>query len=233
MFGQNLRLRAETDQANRLQVTEIFYTIQGEGPFTGRPAVFLRLHGCNLACYFCDTKFDDPSDPVMTINDIVDEVINLSPVHSNLVVLTGGEPVRQRLDCLIPKLIRHRFVVQVETAGTLWQDCLDHRDVHVVVSPKTGRVHPDIARVAAAWKYVVRANDQDPKDGLPIFSTQIQGVRLRIARPPLNNIAPVYVSPMDEYSEAVNTLNRRHAAQLAMTYGYRVSLQTHKLLEVA
>lgn len=60
MFGQNTPRRRES--GGLLQVQDVFYTIQGEGPFAGRTAVFIRLTGCNLRCWFCDTVWGDDSD---------------------------------------------------------------------------------------------------------------------------------------------------------------------------
>ena len=57
MFGKNPIRKPENHDGNFLKIQEIFYTIQGEGIYSGYPAVFVRLGGCNLACKFCDTDF--------------------------------------------------------------------------------------------------------------------------------------------------------------------------------
>ena len=66
------------------------------------------------------------------------------------------------------------------------------------------------------------------KDGLPVIGTQVRGVKLNLARP--TTLAPVYIQPCDEYCEDANRTNRNLAAQIAMRYGYRLSLQIHKEL---
>ena len=70
-----------------MRINEIFYSLQGEGRFTGVPAVFVRLAGCNLRCPFCDTDFTSVTET--SAADIVREVKRYPARH---VVLTGGEP---------------------------------------------------------------------------------------------------------------------------------------------
>ena len=70
-----------------LQLTEIFYSIQGEGEFTGTPAVFVRLAGCNLSCAFCDTDYSLKF--VASVDDVVRKVRELGR-DCPMVVLTGG-----------------------------------------------------------------------------------------------------------------------------------------------
>lgn len=247
MFGKNPIEKAELDQPGlMLRVVAgaggIFYTIQGEGPFSGRPAVFLRLHGCPLRCFFCDTEFSGKADPILSVGEIVDKICAASPAHLReeyflgdrplrpLVVITGGEPTRQNLSPLIAALVNIGFQVQVETAGIFWQTCLRWQDVSVVVSPKTPHVHEEIARTAVAYKYVIRAGDTGD-DGLPIASTQIEGEKAFLARPPRG--VPVYVSPMDEQDAQKNAANTAEVARVAMAHGYIAMLQVHKYLGLA
>ena len=86
-----------------LWVHSIFPTIQGEGIFAGVPAVFLRLGGCNLQCPFCDTDYTEGSE-WMQGDQIVYLVRFFMPRKANLVVITGGEPMRQKLGPLIKTL---------------------------------------------------------------------------------------------------------------------------------
>ena len=95
-------------------INEIFYSLQGEGRYTGTPAVFVRFSGCNMQCAFCDTQHERHS--VMTEEDIVSEVCTY-PAHH--VVLTGGEPLLQLTSTLVDSLHRHGMTVQIETNGTL------------------------------------------------------------------------------------------------------------------
>lgn len=96
-----------------MRVNEIFYSLQGEGHFTGTPAVFLRLAGCNLNCWFCDTEFNDFTD--MSEEDIVHEV---SKFPSRYIVITGGEPTLQLTASLTQALHSAGFYIMMETNGT-------------------------------------------------------------------------------------------------------------------
>ena len=114
-----------------MRVNEIFYSIQGEGYFTGKAAVFLRLSGCNLTCDFCDTEhlpFIEMSD-----EDIITEVSKYPTKH---IVITGGEPMLQLTPTFIEKLHCSGFFVQIETNGTRFDlDVLSKID-WVTCSPK-------------------------------------------------------------------------------------------------
>lgn len=95
------------------KVNEIFYSLQGEGYYTGTPAVFLRLSGCNRACPFCDT--DHASGREMTAAEIVGEVSRYPSRH---LVVTGGEPTLQLDSDLLRALKAEAFYVQIETNGS-------------------------------------------------------------------------------------------------------------------
>ena len=73
-----------------MRINEIFYSLQGEGHFTGRPAIFIRLAGCNLRCPFCDTDFTSYTE--MAVADILKAIASYP---ARFVVLTGGEPSLQ------------------------------------------------------------------------------------------------------------------------------------------
>lgn len=96
-----------------MRVNEIFYSLQGEGRYTGTPAVFVRLAGCNLRCWFCDTEFHAFTE--MTEDDIVAEVSKYPARH---VVVTGGEPTLQLTATLAAKLHDAGFYIMMETNGT-------------------------------------------------------------------------------------------------------------------
>ncbi len=96
------------------KVNEIFYSLQGEGFYTGTPAVFLRFCGCNRSCIFCDT--DHISGKTMTAEEITGEITKFPSRH---LVITGGEPMLQ-LDSDILRLFKSNgFYIQTETNGSL------------------------------------------------------------------------------------------------------------------
>ena len=98
-----------------MKINEIFYSLQGEGHFTGRAAVFIRLAGCNLKCPFCDTDFHNYTE--MTELEIVDAVTALNK-ECRFVVITGGEPTIQDCTQLISFLHLEGYVVAMESNGT-------------------------------------------------------------------------------------------------------------------
>jgi len=243
MFGKNEQLKTIINPHNYLTVREIFETIQGEGPLTGRPATFVRLAGCNLKCHFCDTDFDINKARRYSIDDIVRKCIAFG---HDLVVITGGEPLLQSLSALIKQLRAHEIQVQIETAGSIWPDDLTepilsgdgNLPVCVVVSPKTPNIHPLARLFADAFKYPISANDGTTvQNGVPVCNTQVKG---GIAKALFNdsNIPKraIYVQPIEEYwpdgtrNAGATECNVQLAIKVCMMYGYTLSLQTHKIL---
>lgn len=97
-----------------MRINEIFCSLQGEGAFTGRAAVFIRLSGCNLACGFCDTKHQTYEE--YTKEEILREIADFQSKH---IVFTGGEPSLQ-LDAETLHFFKlHGYYIQVETNGTI------------------------------------------------------------------------------------------------------------------
>jgi organic radical activating enzyme len=147
-----------------------------------------------------------------------------------LVVLTGGEPLRQDVTALLAALLQRGWRVQIETAGTLWVDLPEAVGLTVVCSPKTPRLHPRLEERIDAYKYVIGAGEVDPEDGLPVHSTQRRQKQARIARPRPG--VPVYVMPRDDQDPEQNRRNTQQAVAVAQAHGYRLGLQLHKLINV-
>jgi organic radical activating enzyme len=96
-----------------MKVNEIFYSLQGEGFFTGTPAIFIRFSGCNLACSFCDTQHGNWIE--MAHEEIIQRVNSYGAKH---VILTGGEPTLQVDNKLVDLLHNNGYFIQIETNGT-------------------------------------------------------------------------------------------------------------------
>lgn len=220
MFGKNPIRKPEQGTGEYLHVQEIFPTLQGEGPYVGWPAIFIRLGGCNLACSFCDTEFE--SFKTQPLTDILMEVAKLNKDNNiKLIVLTGGEPFRQPIERLCKALLEQSFLVQIETNGTLFRP-VDPR-VDIICSPKapTGRYFPireDLLDRITAFKFIISAH-RDPYGDVPDVGQ-------------IKSQTPVYLQPMDEMDASMNEANQALALTLAMRYGYRLSLQTHKIVGI-
>jgi len=212
----------------RLWVHSIFYTIQGEGPFAGVPAVFVRLQGCNLQCAGCDTIYTAPygnRTEVQKTHHLPASLAQMVDIHfqlgdrlptvrQRLVVITGGEPFRQNLLPFLEELNRRPgYFTQIETNGTIkpavpeerdpsvyWATNISHRmGNYIVCSPKTPRVHPWYDAVACGFKYVLDHRSVDPDDGLP-NNVLATPHPARVYRQKVR-VRPIYLQPMDHTIE--------------------------------
>lgn len=130
-------------------ISEIFYSIQGEGILTGQPTLFIRTSGCNLRCNWCDTDYAswDPSGDEMTIDTIVSKLDSLKTDH---VVVTGGEPmIANDIHKLCEKLRNNCAYITIETAGTVSPDNIEC-DL-ASINPKMRNSTPD-NRVSETWR---------------------------------------------------------------------------------
>ena len=209
-------------------VREIYYTLQGEGARTGRPAVFLRFAGCNLwsgreqhraeaVCRFCDTEFVGTNGPgggkFATPRDLADAVARAWPVadaHRNrYVVCTGGEPLLQLDAAAIEALHAAGFEVGVETNGTI------------------------AAPPGVDWLCV------SPKGSAPL--QQRSGDELKLVYPQVEDEAQperfeslafthFYLQPLDDKEREAHT---RASIDYCLAHPrWQLSLQTHKLLGI-
>jgi 7-carboxy-7-deazaguanine synthase len=130
-------------------ISELFFSIQGEGELTGVPSAFIRTSGCNLRCSWCDTRYASwaPEGTEMTIDQIVSEV---SQFPTEYVVLTGGEPmVAKGVHQLTNRLKEIGKHITIETAATIFPDGVTC-DL-ASLSPKLSNSTPD-AVVANGWR---------------------------------------------------------------------------------
>lgn len=216
--------------AGLIELVHVWHTIQGEGPLTGTPAIFIRLAGCNLRCLQCDTnyttnrRYEDPAEIVRSL-----EKFGRWP-NRDLIVLTGGEPFRQPIGDLVRQLVLARYPVQIETNGTLYRDDLPYASdlLTIVCSPKVNFIAEELMPHIHSLKYVVSDGLVDD-DGLPLITLG----STRPARPWAGFRGDVFIQPADEPgSPAKTSANLEAAKRVAMKHGFRLSLQTHKLLGV-
>jgi 7-carboxy-7-deazaguanine synthase len=208
-------------------VKEIFYTLQGEGANTGRPAVFCRFAGCNLwsgreedrataICGFCDTDFVGNDGPgggcFASVRELADAVAQHWPAAAPervrpFVVCTGGEPLLQVDDSLVVQLHRYGFEIAIETNGTrLPPDGIDW----ICVSPKAGA--DLVLQSGNELKLIYPQLGAEPE--------QFEQLAFR----------HFFLQPMDGPDRERNT-------RLALRYclehpQWRLSLQTHKILGI-
>ncbi len=189
-----------------LGLAEIFYSVQGEGTWTGTPAVFVRLAGCNLACAFCDTDY--ALRFIASVDDVVRRV-RAAGGDCPLVILTGGEPLAQtETPGLIAALQADGRRVHIESNGTI--DVELPADVWLTVSPKE-RLHPAMAARADEVKLIV--DGRVPAEWIDAFPAA----------------TPIALQP--EGNKPANVALAVTAAK-ERPERLRLSLQTHKFIGV-
>ena len=189
-----------------LQLAEIFYSIQGEGAFSGTPAVFVRLAGCNLSCDFCDTDYSLKF--FAGVDDVVKQVREAGG-DCPMVILTGGEPLAQKETlALIDALRDDGRRVQIESNGTMYADLA--QDVWLCVSPKE-RVDARMAARANEVKLIV--DERVPEEWLDLFAGK----------------SPLLLQPEGNKRENIELALEYAKAHPAR---FRLSLQTHKFIGV-
>lgn len=129
---------------NRLRISEIFYSLQGETRTVGLPTVFVRLTGCPLRCGYCDTAYAFQGGQWQDLNNILQTVAGYQP---RFVTVTGGEPLAQKACIpLLTALCDAGYEVSLETSGALDVSAVDSRVVKVVdiKTPGSGEVDKNL-----------------------------------------------------------------------------------------
>ena len=192
-------------------INEIFYSLQGEGRWSGTPAVFVRFSGCNLNCPFCDTDHQNGSN--FSTNDIIREILKY-PTHH--VIFTGGEPTLQLNIDLLAELNRLGKYIHIETNGSL-------------------PLSPDIL-AAIDWITVSPKNTPLAIQRIDELKLLYHGVGQDISL--YDNIAITYpdcryLQPCDTGNNSENARILAHTIQYILTHPqWKLSLQTHKLLGI-
>lgn len=192
-----------------MRINEIFYSLQGEGFYTGTPSLFIRLSGCNLQCPFCDTEHIPYTD--MTEREIIEEAEKCLAKH---VVITGGEPSLQLTDSLVEGLHGVGKYVAVETNGT--HELPSNVD-WITLSPKDHFVQTDAAIVLRHCNEIKVVFTEQV---LPSEYAEIQADQH-------------FLQPCDVGDEARNAEILKRTIDYCLAHPiWRLSLQTHKLVGV-
>lgn len=197
-----------------MRVNEIFYSLQGEGFFTGTPSVFLRLSGCNLKCPFCDTQHETYDE--MTEDDVV---VAISQYPARHVVITGGEPSLQLTASLVEKLHAAGRFVAVETNGT---HLLPENVDWITLSPKDAFLSASSAGHKASQPVLERADElKFVFDGehLPAYEDI--------------KVTHRFLQPCDTGDNARNRLLLKQTIDYCLAHPeWRLSLQMHKICDI-
>ena len=191
---------------------ESFYSIQGEGFHTGKPAYFIRLAGCDVNCHWCDVKesWDISEDQYLSIDEIISNVIKYS---AETVIITGGEPLMHNLSELTDALKEKNKKIHLETSGTY--PISGHFD-WICFSPKKFKDPlDDFFKLSNELKIIVY-NDSD--------FLWAEELLKKIKNNPKLTLQP-------EWSKS-KEINPKILNYIKSNPKWRISLQTHKYLNV-
>lgn len=194
------------------KINEIFYSLQGEGYFTGTPAIFIRFSGCNLKCPFCDTKHNDGL--FYTKDGILKKVKSLTSTLPPLVVLTGGEPSLFADAELCTELMRMFRHVAMESNGT---HLIPEGVTFLTISPKGDFIDsPPIVHTCANEVKLVYTGYNNPEE----WANKIQA-------------GFYYLQPCDTGNETKNKVIIKKTLDYIKEHPiWRLSLQTQKILTI-
>jgi organic radical activating enzyme len=191
-----------------MKINEIFYSLQGEGHFTGRPAIFIRFAGCNLRCPFCDTDF-------LTFTEMTEEEIlaTISRYPAHFVILTGGEPSLQLTPSFIAALKEAGYFITIETNGT---HPLPTGIDWITLSPKSAFVkHAEVVLEYCNELKLVYNGKVNPKDFLSIKADEY------------------YLQPCDTGNEMANAVILQSTIDYCKKHPlWSLSLQMHKIVGI-
>jgi organic radical activating enzyme len=191
---------------------EHFYTLQGEGRYTGQPSYFLRLGGCDVGCVWCDVKesWDATKHPQIRIQDMVSFV---QESKAPIAVITGGEPLMHDLDTLTSLLLKKGIRTHVETSGA---HRLSGNWDWICISPKKFKAPLDEVIAVANELKVVVYNQSD-------FNWAEQHAEK------VNSDCLLYLQP--EWSR-VKELTPSIINYIQRNPKWILSLQTHKYIDI-
>jgi len=211
---------ASSPAAERLRITEIFHSIQGESLSVGLPTVFVRLTGCPLRCGYCDTSYAFSGGQWLSLDDILSQVAGFTTAY---VTVTGGEPLAQPA-CLglLRRLCDAGYRVSLETSGAISLDGVDPRVVVVmdIKAPGSGEAQRN------RWQNIDRLGAGDQIKFVLLDRADYEWAREQIHARALAQRCELLMSPVH------GRLDARELAEwiLADRLQVRLQLQLHKLL---
>ena len=206
--------------ADRLKVTEIFLSLQGEARDAGWPTVFVRLTGCPLRCQYCDTAYAFHGGQWRGIDSIVDEVASHGVRH---VCVTGGEPLAQkRCIPLLSRLCDAGHAVSLETSGAIDIAAVDPRVSRVldIKTPGSGEVHRNL------WENLPLLTARDQVKFVLCSREDYDWARAVVAEHRLPAVCDVLFSPSKDELAPTELADWIVADRLPV----RFQVQLHKLL---
>ncbi|MBU2738005.1 7-carboxy-7-deazaguanine synthase QueE [Acidithiobacillus concretivorus] len=204
----------------RLRITEIFHSLQGETRSVGRPATFVRLTGCPLRCHYCDTAYAFHGGEWQTLDTIMDAV---REGGNRLVIVTGGEPLAQQdVLPLMTRLCDSGYEVFLETSGALSVEAVDPRVIKVLdlKTPDSGESDRNL------WENLTRLTAQDQIKIVICSRQDYDWAKEVLAREDLSQICEVLFSPSQGQMPLRNLADWILADQLPV----RLQIQLHKLI---
>ncbi len=176
---------------NKYPFNEYFFSTQGEGFHIGKLALFFRFGRCNLRCKFCDTKAALDKYTFLTLQKIKN-ILKKYISKTNYLILTGGEPLLYDLKEIIKYAKKLKYVIAVETNGTLYQDWLKNIDWLTVSPKKQGEINKKVLKMADELKFVIQKKSDFTfvEQFMPFFPTFLMPVdnNIKIAELILNYI---------------------------------------------
>lgn len=225
----------------KYDVSEIFYSIQGEGEHAGCPAIFLRFMHCNMwpdpsspspICPFCDTKQlhmgskKDIGEILVSMGYLLTTIGDNVQPHQVGLVITGGEPMMQIDEGLIGLISKFKWV-DIETNGTVLPKGVSVETLRMITqgkltvscSPKTSAIHDGLT--VDQFKVLI----PDKEHLLPV----VERVRNLQGRG-----ADIYLQPVEKggVDSVESQKNIQRCVLLSLTRGYKISLQLHKYIKV-
>lgn len=220
-----------------LKLSEIFYSLQGEGIDIGKPAIFIRMALCNLSCIWCDTKYTWDWDHYdygrevseMTIPEIRKKLSGFDTKHC---VITGGEPLIQQMKLvpLLSELKSNDYFIEVETNGTLLPSSMTERYIdrwnvspklqNSSISKENREIHECLeyfAKNTKAYMKFVICNHSDIDEVTALAERYgLKGQRIIL---------------MPEGNSAEDIMRKsKWLSEICLRHGYRLSVRLHTLI---